>query len=629
MSLQNIKPAFPTFQDIDSQPLENGFIYVGTAGLDAVSNPITIYWDSALTTAATQPVRTKGGFAMNGNAPGLLYTAADDFSLQVSDKNNSSVYSALNEGSRTSSSVISYTATGTGAVSRTLSSKLGDQVSVKDFGATGDGVTDDSAFFQAALDAHKSIFIPIGNYVVKDLVLQGNHKIVGESMLNTVLLVTTNNSSAFSVGVGVALSHISISNLSCKSDGASGCKFWESSRSSYLSFSKFDHINTWGDLLMSYDGAFIFTEWQSCIDGNNGSAVTDHQGIVAVAESTGTPSNLCTVENCHFFSFTKPALELNFGYNWSLIGCDFELGTDAALELKGIYTMSIQSCWFENVATANAITINNSSAPAVQGTRGLKIDSCYCNLVNLTSRFVSVAGASTFSVTNNLFANVAVGTTIEGGLGPAAITQFRDNIVVSGDTDFLAGYVNHLDNGLLSSGEITTNFINSPQAANQNMLPIGPTGLLAASFTNISFTSITDVSSQIGLAVNATAFTVAGTNQSAYYQIPALLVTALQGKKMTLSYTAFCDTTAGGDQFGLVVWDSVTPSALNYTSGPGGGIVSNSSFITNGELNFTVGASASSLYIGVTINDGASGAVFNIESMKLNLGWIKPEFTGF
>lgn len=627
MSLQNIKPAFPTFQETSGQPLEDGYVYVGTAGLDAVSNGITIYWDSALTTAATQPVRTLGGYAMNGASPGLLYTGAADFSLEVRDKKSATVYSSLNENSRTSSAVISYTATGTGAVSRTLQSKLGDRVSVKDFGATGDGITDDTAAIQAAMDAHKSIFIPRGNYVVKDLVVQGNHEITGESMLGTVLLVTTANSAAFSIAT--AISHINISNLSCKSAGASGCKFWESSRTAYLSFSKFDRINTWGDLLMSYDGSFIFTEWQSCIDGNNGTPVTDHQGIVAIAESTGTPSNLCTIENSHFFTFSKAALEINFGYNWSIVACDFELGTAAAIDLSGVYTMTISGCWFENLTTTNAILINNSTSPTVQGTRGLKIESCYCNLVNLTNRFVSTAGASTFSVVNNLFANVAVGTVLTGGIGSAAVVQFRDNIVVSGDTDFLVGYSNALVFGLLSSGEITTNFINSPQANNQNVLGIGPTGLLAASFTNISFTSKADVASQVGLAVNAVAFTCAGTNQSAYYQIPALMVTALQGKKMTLSYTAFCDTTAGGDSFGLVVWDSVSPSALNYTSGPGGGISSATSVLSNGELNFTVGASATSLYIGVTINDGASTAVFNIESMKLSLGWIKPEFTGF
>jgi hypothetical protein len=53
---------------------------------------------------------------------------------------------------------------GSGAVDRRIQSKLADAVSVRDFGAVGDGTTDDAPAFAAALAAHRSLFVPAGRY---------------------------------------------------------------------------------------------------------------------------------------------------------------------------------------------------------------------------------------------------------------------------------------------------------------------------------------------------------------------------------------------------------------------------------------------------------------------------------
>lgn len=58
----------------------------------------------------------------------------------------------------------SFTATGTGAITRTTTDKCNEQKSVKDFGAIGDGVADDTGAFQKALAASKFVFVPAGTY---------------------------------------------------------------------------------------------------------------------------------------------------------------------------------------------------------------------------------------------------------------------------------------------------------------------------------------------------------------------------------------------------------------------------------------------------------------------------------
>lgn len=61
-----------------------------------------------------------------------------------------------------------YNQGGAGSVTRTAQSRLRDFVSVKDFGAVGDGVTDDTAAFNAAWSATApyAVYVPAASYAI-------------------------------------------------------------------------------------------------------------------------------------------------------------------------------------------------------------------------------------------------------------------------------------------------------------------------------------------------------------------------------------------------------------------------------------------------------------------------------
>jgi len=90
-----VNTPFPVFTDTDGLPLENGYIDLGIAGLNPLSNPRQAYWDEALTMPATN-IRTTRGYPSRNGAAGFLYAAPGDFSILVRNKNGIVILSNLN-----------------------------------------------------------------------------------------------------------------------------------------------------------------------------------------------------------------------------------------------------------------------------------------------------------------------------------------------------------------------------------------------------------------------------------------------------------------------------------------------------------------------------------------------------
>ena len=98
MALTQVTGPYPIFTDLDGSPLDDGYLYIGAINDDPETNPIQVYWDSALTIPATQPIRTSNGYAYRNGTPALLYTGGE-FSITIRNKRNEFVlYSPVGYG---------------------------------------------------------------------------------------------------------------------------------------------------------------------------------------------------------------------------------------------------------------------------------------------------------------------------------------------------------------------------------------------------------------------------------------------------------------------------------------------------------------------------------------------------
>lgn len=145
------------------------------------TTPQSVYTTADLDVAHTNPVVADAAgkfppiyFNASLQYRGVLKSADEATTIYDIDPINAGVLSTL--AASGGSALVGFLQAGTGAVARTAQAKMREIVSVKDFGATGDGVADDTAEIQAAVDylatAGGELLFPPGTYKITSQIVK-------------------------------------------------------------------------------------------------------------------------------------------------------------------------------------------------------------------------------------------------------------------------------------------------------------------------------------------------------------------------------------------------------------------------------------------------------------------------
>ena len=343
-------------------------------------------------------------------------------------------------------------------------------VSVKSYGATGDGVTDDTAAIQAAISANKSVFFPAGTYKISAPIIlsQNNFQIVGVKGKSIIMgsgggaiqgyfQVAT----AFTAEVGI------IANLVFDSDDATKARWGIYSPTGvYLSHLLISDCDFYGRMTAGIKGVLIGSHVYRCtfgVFGTTGAATL--KSIESIGAAPVNLTNINVIEQCWFKNGGTPQSNVEFqtGYELVFRDCVFEFldPTAAVVLLSGILFPKFEGCWFEDA----------------QGTTDVG------KSVIWTRKDVNNIFAEVLTVDNCLFHTYA---TIPSGLinfgdSPRKVCNFTKNVMVSlqspvivgGNTvaSFVSTYGNYATVG--AGGDATGLQYNSPAKFDLNVTTPG------------------------------------------------------------------------------------------------------------------------------------------------------------
>lgn len=212
-----------------------------------------------------------------------------------------------------------FTQSGTGAVERTVAAKLGEIVSVKDFGATGDGTTDDSAAVTAWLTeiaAGAIGYANPGTYIVEACPLLSSTRIIGAGRTQSIFKLKASATTKHILKTTAARTNIAIEGVGFDCNNVADSVALYADRVTGLRVSGCRFTSKYGVYLI---GATSDVQ----VHGNT----FDANNYAVIVEPSSTTADVSVVGNT-FKNCTNDGVEINCptgsAKNWAIAGNTFD-----------------------------------------------------------------------------------------------------------------------------------------------------------------------------------------------------------------------------------------------------------------------------------------------------------------
>lgn len=361
----------------------------------------------------------------------------------------------------------------------------GSSVNVVDFGAVGDGVTDDRGAFVSAFATGKPVYVPQSSssyYISTPIEMPLNTRIYGEMEVHDTSTISTDiyAPAGFLVNTSGSRVFVDIKNLEIIGNDTAGTKAIDGPFGGKIEGCRFKNY----DILIYNSSAYLL------------SFIRNHFRDANVGLSLDDP-NLTNIENNWFGSSCKKPIDTNTigtleGKPLNIIRNNFNLGTNSQTSVIRIGQLNFVENYVEAFSAVSAgvpfmdIIAERFSYPTL----------------NITDNQLN--GQSNIDTFVRIYSDNVSGTTVEGQITRNWLRGYNDYPIIFNDplgsNDRVAG-IKIFDNQVVSTPyvEFSASYLDTDTSNGANLTYSGTLDVSSSSFVTVPFTIDADFNRTVSL----------------------------------------------------------------------------------------------------------------------------------